>query len=302
MFSQTPGDAFENACLLELQALKPGNVHVFSDGHGMEVADFVKSAHAAASVIAQPGLAVGQRIFMAVEATWAAAGCNTNLGIILLAAPLIHAVLTTRPVKQVLAELSVEDAVFAFRAITLASPGGLGERSQHDARSVPEVTLLEAMGFASEEEGVHDQIARQYVTGFADVFEFGLERYQQSMARWGNAAWAATAVYLGWLARQPDTHVVRKSGVLGASAATELQKEALLHEQAFLACDNPKNYMGALLKWDAQLKEAGINPGTSADLTVATLMLADVAMKSCIPIMPNYSFGITLDLNMNSSE
>ena len=29
--------------------------------------------------------------------------------------------------------------------------------------------------------------------------------------------------------------------------------------------------MPALLAWDAELKAAGINPGTSADLTVATL-------------------------------
>lgn len=287
MSSLTPADAFENACLAELQALKPGNVHVFADGHGMEVGDFVKSAHAAAVVIAQPDLTVGQRIFNAVDATWSAVGCNTNLGIILLAAPLMHAVLTQRPVSVVLSELTVDDAVWAFRAIELASPAGLGVKAEHDVRTVPKVTLMEAMQFASEVDHLHDEIARQYVTNFSDVFGFGLTRYFEAMARWDNSAWAATAVYLGWLARQPDTHVLRKSGVHGGMVAFELQKQAKVHERAFLAFDNPKNYMGTLLKWDAELKKSGINPGTSADLTVATLMLTDEAMKSCIPLVPN---------------
>ncbi|MEY4929079.1 MAG: hypothetical protein RL279_818, partial [Pseudomonadota bacterium] len=38
--------AYRNACLAELQAIKPGNVHVFADGHGMTVHDFIKSADA----------------------------------------------------------------------------------------------------------------------------------------------------------------------------------------------------------------------------------------------------------------
>ena len=40
--------AFQDACLSELDALKPGNVHRQADGHGMDVADFEKSAVAAA--------------------------------------------------------------------------------------------------------------------------------------------------------------------------------------------------------------------------------------------------------------
>jgi triphosphoribosyl-dephospho-CoA synthase len=45
--------AFRDACLAELEALKPGNVHRFSDGHDMTVADFVASADAARPLIAR---------------------------------------------------------------------------------------------------------------------------------------------------------------------------------------------------------------------------------------------------------
>lgn len=273
--------AFEHACLTELQALKPGNVHVFADGHGMVVDDFVKSAHAASAVIAQPGLTVGQRIQAAVEATWDAVGCNTNLGIVLLAAPLIQAAQQQVSIRSVLDHLTIEDAACAFRAILKASPAGLGASPKHDVHNAPGVTLLQAM----QEAAARDFIAYQYASGFADICEFGLYRYQESIARWDSETWAATAVYLGWLARQPDTHVVRKYGKAFAEA---LRVEATVHERLFMACANPKNYMGELLRWDTRLKHDGINPGTSADLTVATLFIASDAMKSCCKPVPKF--------------
>lgn len=273
--------AFEHACLAELQALKPGNVHIFADGHGMVVGDFVKSAHAAAAVIAQPGLTVGQRVLSAVEATWDAVGCNTNLGIVLLAAPLIQSALLRIPLQAVLETLTVEDAIYAFRAILKASPAGLGDSPKHDVHDTPDVTLLQAM----QEAAPRDWVAFQYASGFADIREFGLQRYRAAMARWDNEAWAATAVYLGWMARQSDTHVVRK---YGETAAANLRTDALVHERLFLESNDPQNYMNELLRWDAKLKQAHINPGTSADLTVITLLLANDTMKSCCNLVPKF--------------
>ena len=108
--------AFLDACLAELEALKPGNVHRFSDGHDMTVADFAASAEAAAPLIARKGLGVGERIRLAAEATRLAAGQNTNLGIILLAAPLAAAALERGQasladrLRRILDALTVEDA------------------------------------------------------------------------------------------------------------------------------------------------------------------------------------------------
>ena len=118
-----------------MQAPKPGNVHVFAAGHGMEAKDFIDSAHVAAVPLATPGIDVGARIFAAVEATFARVGQNTNLGIILLCAPLAQAALDfpgedlPLGVARVLKGLTRADAELAFKAIARANPGGTWRRA-----------------------------------------------------------------------------------------------------------------------------------------------------------------------------
>src|SRR5579863_834651 len=87
--------AYIEACLAELDAPKPGNVHRFAPGHGMSMVDFVRSAGASAGPITAKGARVGVRVRSAVEATLSAVGQNTNLGIILLCAPLAAAMENT---------------------------------------------------------------------------------------------------------------------------------------------------------------------------------------------------------------
>ncbi|MFV0367167.1 MAG: triphosphoribosyl-dephospho-CoA synthase, partial [Hyphomicrobiaceae bacterium] len=105
--------AFRDACLAELSALKPGNVHVHAAGHDMDVQHFKTAAQAAAPFIANLDLSLGERIEAAVAASMEAAGCNTNLGIILLCAPLAAAALRNDPaplrkrLERVLAELDM---------------------------------------------------------------------------------------------------------------------------------------------------------------------------------------------------
>src|SRR4051794_37952321 len=98
--------AFVAACRDELDAPKPGNVHVFADGHRMAVDDFMRSADAAATPLTEPGARVGQRILGAVAATRAAVGTNTNLGIILLCAPFaVAAEIATTNLRAVVADV-----------------------------------------------------------------------------------------------------------------------------------------------------------------------------------------------------
>ena len=264
---------FLDACLAELAALKPGNVHRFASGHGMSVADFEKSAGAAAPGIGGGGLTVGARIEQAVEATKEAAGQNTNLGIILLAAPLAQAALTPAPddlrrrVGAVLDQLTVEDASAAYRAIRLAQPGGLGEAPEHDVAAEPQVTLLEAMRAAETK----DRIAWNYTNGFVDIFDLGLKWLAGGQERWGSVPWVTTYVYLGFLAHIPDTLIERK---FGSAAASQVRDEARPIEASLSQCAAPVDMAGPLHAFDASLKERGLNPGTSADLTVATLFAA----------------------------
>lgn len=274
MKAMTPvaaAQCFKSACLEELEALKPGNVHVFADGHGMTVEDFLRSAEAAAGPIAATHDGVGERILSAIRASHQAVGCNTNLGIVLLCAPMVHAALLDgslpfgQRLHQVLQNLTTQDAALAFEAILIAAPAGLGQSERHDVHDAPHVSLLVAMQEAAE----RDCVARQYANGYRDIFA-ALDYYHRLLARWARPAWATTGLYLHFLASYPDSHIVRKYGMERALQTSEL---AARHASDFDACENPKNYLPALRKFDSALKENGINPGTSADMTVAALFL-----------------------------
>jgi triphosphoribosyl-dephospho-CoA synthase len=261
--------AFVAACRDELDAPKPGNVHVFADGHRMAVADFMRSADAAATPLTEPGARVGQRILGAVAATRATVGTNTNLGIILLCAPLAAAaeIATTNlraAAADVLENLDIADANLAFQAIALASPGGLGHAERHDVRAPATVTLRHAMAEAAE----RDRIAHQFSTGFEDIFDRGLNRLDAAVRRWHDPKWATLAVYLGFLAAFPDSHIARKYGI---AAAEDVRRGAAKFEHRLDAAEEPDALLGDLLAWDRELKASGLNPGTTADLTVATL-------------------------------
>jgi triphosphoribosyl-dephospho-CoA synthase len=265
--------AFIDACLLDMTALKPGNVGIHGSGHGMAPAQFIRSAVVSVPAIASAATTVGERIYNAIVATRAAVGMNTNLGIVLLAAPLAYAFHElSMPaseerlrvvLEQVLGRLSIADAQLAFDAIALANPGGLGDAPRHDVREPAAVSLLDAMREAAD----RDSIARQYATGYADIFEVGLPALRAARAGGCSERRGATRVYLAFLAALPDSHVARK---LGIDTAQALRASATSHA---LAAGRGVETDKALREWDVALKTRGINPGTSADLTVATLFL-----------------------------
>jgi triphosphoribosyl-dephospho-CoA synthase len=275
--------AFTAACRDELDAPKPGNVHVFAAGRRKTVADFVRAAAAAAPALAMPGARVGARILAAVEAAVAAIGSNANLGIILLCAPLAAAGDRTGPdlrtaLAAVLDGLDVADADLAFKAIVRAAPGGLGREPRHDVFAPATVTLRQAMAEAAQ----RDRIARQYVSGFADVFDLGEPLLETFLSQSAEPTWATLAVYLGFLAGFPDSHVVREHGP--AIAEEVRSRGATLHARMQQSAD-PSHLLPDLLAWDAALKDRNINPGTSADLTVATLFAHRI--RNILPSAPN---------------
>ena len=262
--SQRVADAFRAACRAELTALKPGNVHIFAPGHRMTVADFERSAEVAAPFIAEAGAGVGQRVLGAMRATLVAVGQNTNLGILLLCAPMARAAEQggnlVEALRRVLADLTLEDARDVYAAIAAANPGGLGAVPEHDVTTAPVVPLSVGMGAAQ----ARDRIARQYVTGFSDLIDLGLPIFDSEPAV--PSSGAVTRLYLTWLAAFPDSHVARKYGAKRA--------EALREEVRALAIGPDRDVNQRLLmNLDARWKSEGINPGTSADLTVATIFL-----------------------------
>lgn len=261
-------ELFVAVCRAEVMALKPGNVHVHAAGHGMTVADFLLSADVAAPEIARPGAPVGERVLQAVLATRAAVNCNTNLGILLLTAPLARAAempparsLRGR-VRAVLEELSVADAEATYEAIRLASPGGLGRAAEHDVSAPATVDLRTAMAAARS----RDRIAAQYADGYRDVFGIGVACARALTGK--DAVSIAEAVYLEFLTAFPDSHVLRKQGEAAAAALMTGAREVRRHLAAEKSDAVRHDHLFA---FDARLKWQGINPGTSADLTVASL-------------------------------
>jgi len=266
--------AYLRACELDVLVSKPGNVSAASAGHGMDAALFIKAASASVRPLLAPGASVGDRVENAVDAAYLATGCNTNLGIVLLCAPLASA-LEDQPaprspaalraaVERVIARTDTDDARAVFRAIAAANPGGLGKVAEQDVRNVPTVDLRSAMQIAAG----RDSIARQYANGFADVFDFGVPEFERA-ARISPER-AVLETYLAYLATWPDSHVARKHG---ESIAAEVSLAAARFHGARArgaGLDAEK-----LQAWDVELKSSGINPGTTADLVVATAFVIE---------------------------
>jgi len=275
-------EAYVNSCLLELQSLKPGNVGVHGDGHGMTLQQFIDSAMASSSALFDPSnQTVGQRVLQAVTRTRQAVGDNTNLGIILLVSPIIQGLVSqcqdglTPPLSlenltaEVLENLTVQDAVDAYQAIQIATPGGMGKVADHDVNDIPTITLMEAMNVSAP----YDRIAYQYHTNYKEIYDHNLPIYWQYFQKWQQPRWAATAVFLSQWVREPDTLIIRKQGLLKAQQISDMI--APLTEQV-LASDDPQLVEGELLALDKELKSNAINPGTTADITVATLFVAQL--------------------------
>lgn len=277
--------AFHWACLAEVLAPKAGNVHPGAAFADVDWTSFAISGQVSAQPISRAAeLGVGRAVHDAARATRQAVGSNTNLGILLLCAPLAAAIARVgkwpapvtavrRELARVLAELTPTDARLVYAAIRLAKPGGLGKSQQHDVRHRPPRDLLRAMQQAAE----RDLIARQYVTRFADVFRVitpSLSRRAQPLDQ------AIIDGHLEALARWPDSLIARKRGLAEAQVA-QRRAQAVLDAGG---CATPlgQRQLRALDRW-LRAVEHQRNPGTSADLLAAGLLVVFAAGRRQLP-------------------
>jgi len=264
------------ACLLEASAAKPGNVSPGRDFHDTRFEDFVLSALAIGPALARaPEAGVGATVLDAVRDTRRVVSVNTNLGIVLLLAPLACAAsspeggtLRSR-LSCVLAGLTVADAQAAHAAIRLVNPGGLGEAETEDVRREPTRTLRETMGLAAG----RDTVAREYVTDFDVTFRVAVPALRRGRAAGQGWVGAALEAYLETLAEVPDTLIARKEGEPAARAVSARAREVL----AYGAASSPER-IRAQEAFDAELRGRGnrLNPGTTADVVAASLFVAMV--------------------------
>jgi triphosphoribosyl-dephospho-CoA synthase len=258
--------------LLEVSAPKPGNVSPERHFHDTRYEDFLASAVAIGPALADAAhQSLGTTIRRAVEDTLRWTRSNTNLGIVLLLAPLAHAALQKQGklrerLSRVLAKTTIDDAHEVYVAIRLARPGGLGESASEDVATAPTVSLREAMALAAE----RDAIAREYVTDFALTFETAVPAVLGARRR--GLPWTDTAVeaYLALLDTAADTHIARKLGANEAAAVSRRAREVR-------AAGGTQSAEGrkALAALDAELRDPRNrrNPGATADLTCAALFV-----------------------------
>ena len=257
-----PGQLARIACILEVTARKPGNVHRFADFDDCTYLDFVLSAGAIAGPLDRAAqIGVGAAVLEAIEATRRVVATNTNLGMVLLLAPLAavpEGIPLRLGLESVLAGMTIDDAKAVYEAIRLARPGGIGTVAAQDVAAEPTVTLREAMALAAD----RDAIARQYANGYVEVFDETLTVLVGAILGGRPLETAILQAFLTLLAKVPDTLIARKRGPEVALQASRHAAEAL--------------QTGAIAPLDAWLRGDGHarNPGATADLLTAALYIA----------------------------
>ncbi len=267
----SPGQLAQISCMLEATARKPGNVHRFRDFQDLHFLDFLLSATAIAGPLDRAqGHGLGATVLAAVQATRQVVSTNTNLGMILLLAPLAAVPREddlAQGVVRVLAGTTVDDARQVFRAIVLAAPGGLGHASVQDVRGEPTVTLCEAMCLAAD----RDLVARQYASGFHEVLREAVPVLRTALNCGQPLEKAIITTFLELLARHPDSLIVRKRGVETAGEVT--RRAALVLTAGWPDCDEGRAECDAFDLW-LRAEANRLSPGTTADLVTAALFAA----------------------------
>jgi triphosphoribosyl-dephospho-CoA synthase len=257
------------ACLLEAAAPKVGNVHRGADFDDLTFLDFAASAVAIAPAIdgaAERG--IGRTVLDAIVATRGVVQSNTNLGIVLLLAPLAAVPrdepLTIATVHAVLAALTADDCRLVYEAIRMAQPGGLGKAEEMDVSEDPPASLLSAMQAAAE----RDLIARQYVEDFRLVLREALPLLVAGEENGWTLTESIIHAHLQLLAQHSDSLVQRKCGPETARQVSTIAGQVLVAGKP-----GDEAYFAAVADFDFWLRADGHrrNPGTTADLIAAAL-------------------------------
>ena len=268
--------AYIEACLAELDAPKPGNVHRFAPGHAWR-----SRTSFAAPRRAPPRSRQEARASEPASAPPSTRPCRRSVRTPISASSSC-ARRSRRPRRArgcracarrwrgVLDRLDRADAADVFSAIAAANPGGLGRAPRHDVqrpcrpRRCARPWRRRRIGTASRDN------TSRLMTTFS---RSACRRWRRRAERQSDPRWSTLAVYLTFLAAIPDTHIARKFDCGdrrggpsrgGRTGATRSRRLAIRRQSPT-----------SLLSWDAALKSRGINPGTSADLTVATLICVE---------------------------
>ena len=267
-------EAALSACLMEVLSAKPGNVYPGGEWnfHDLKVIDFIRSSMAIYYAFLNDDYSsVGQLILNAIIQTRHVTSTNTNLGQMILLAPLAltffhHGNIAEDTIQNTINKLNIQDSQSVYRAIRLANPGGMGDVKDHDILEVPTLPLDQIMQMAMS----YDSVAKQYTNGFHDIISIGITSLLDNS--FSTEEWQDMTIWchLHFMARLPDTLIARKCGWKIAEESAKMAERVLEHHPG------SSSYRSELKSLDQWLRAVGHsrNPGTTADLVTATLFVA----------------------------
>ena len=265
-------NAYLFACRKDIELIKPGNVNIKSPHSDTNAEDYLESSLLSSKELFKPDYSLGERILNSIKITRSKIKTNTNLGIILLCAPIIHACiyfnnLTMREgIKKTLSSSTVKDTQDLCMAINISAPGGLGTREIYDTASKPTVNILEIMNHSAS----YDRISYQYSHDYSDIFDFIIPRLVFLNKKHNSLDISLSLMFMEILAKIPDSHISRKFDDKIAKKTSNNASDLL----KILDREYSPDYLADRLNnLDYEYKKKGINPGTTADLLVASLMI-----------------------------
>ncbi len=293
------------ATLLEVSAYpKPGNVHRTADFQETRYEHFLASAVAVTpffrhsahqGVMVRKGtlklhqIEIGKIINNAVSnALLWQHGKNTLLGSIILLTPMAVAAGLTlakksffsitkfrKNLKAVVESTTSNDAVNLYDAIALAKPGGLGKVPTLDVTDAnskkkilhENISLYEIFKIASS----WDSVASEWISNYHITFDIGYKYLKKQLERNVNINTATVHAFLKVLSEVPDTLIARKTGNARAKWVS-IEAGETLRAGGLTTKDGKKR----LFDLDKRLRDPKhtLNPGTTADITAATLAVA----------------------------
>ncbi|MBT3284306.1 ATP--dephospho-CoA triphosphoribosyl transferase CitG [Candidatus Bathyarchaeota archaeon] len=292
------------AALLEVSAYpKPGNVHRLRDSPNTKYEHFLAgsvSLYPRMRELAEKSLrirnedrewtelGVGESILASTKdmMDWQSGG-NVHLGIILLFSPLAAAAGSVMregvvdleelrgALNKVISGAIPIDAVNIYRAIDEAmSKENLGAVDQLDVKDTSSLDKILAEGLTPldifRECQARDAICKEWATGFNVTFTEGYPFLRKRLDAGASINEATVDTFLKILSEHPDSLIQRKLGKKDAIAVSVNAKE-------IIQAGGASTEIGMTMIWeldDELRKENGsLNPGTTADLTAASLFL-----------------------------
>lgn len=263
---------------------KPGNVHRIRDYDDMVFEDFVVSGivigdtiREACSDVDVENPQLGRYILQAVAETDRWIKNNTNLGIVMMTTPIAVAAAISESfddirenVKVLMANTSVDDACDLYDAINIADAGGMGDQDEYDVASDNAKTELrqnnQTMYDVLKISAPWDMLAREMTSDMPAVFEIGYPTYHK-LRNEKSLNDACVLTFLTILSQVPDTLISRKYG------SDEALKISMMTRD-LLNLKDESDFADKLKEFDDYLFKNHYNPGTTADLTAASIFVS----------------------------